>query len=166
MKKYTTVFLKNRLLITSLAGSFFFLLFFFLLLLHKGTVYPPVFAFLAYVPFVIWFGIDALLTVRFREMIRRQEERLNIGFDDTGSEPLFPGSTTYLSDSWLIFSGKEAFHRLYIVKVSIKTVRTGMGNDYYLKITTLEEKTFAKAIDSCTNAKKVKFWFENANGPE
>lgn len=161
MNKYTGLFLKNRVLITSLSGTFFFLLFFFVLLFHKDAVYPPAFAFLVYVPFLIWYGIDVLLTIRFQKLIRYQEKRLNVVFDDANAVPLFPKSLTYLSNSWLIFSGKEAFHKLYIERISIKTIHTSMGNYYKVSIITLKGNTYTKAVDSYTSAKMIKKWLKN-----
>ena len=161
MKKYTVLFLKNRLLITSLFGSFFFLLFFFVSLFIPDAAYPPIFALLAYVPFVIWYGIDIIMTIRFRKLIRFQENLLNVVFNDDNAIPLFPKSLTYISNSWLIFSGKEAFHKLFIERISIKTIHTNMGNDYNLKIMTRKGKTYTKVIDSYTSAKKIQNWLKN-----
>lgn len=161
MNKYSELFLKNRLLITSFIGTFFFLLFFFVLLIYKDAVYPPAFALFAYVPFLIWYGIDILLTIRFRKLIHYQEERLNVVFNDSNAVPLYPKSKTFLSDDWLIFSGKEAFHKLYLERISIKTVPVNMGNDCKLKITTRDGIIFTKAIDSYTNAKKIQNWLKS-----
>ena len=161
MEKYTRLFLKYRLLITSLSGTFFFLLFFFVLLFHKDAVYPPTFALLVYVPFLIWYGIDVLLTIRFQKLIRYQEKHLNVVFDDTNAVPLFPKSLTYLSDSWLIFSGKEAFHKQYIERILVETIHNSMGHDYKVNIMTLEGKAYTKAVDSYTSAEMIKKWLKN-----
>lgn len=82
MNKYTKLFLKNRLLLIFVVGTLFFLLFFFVLLFNKNAIYPPAFALWIYVPGVVWFAIDVLLTIRFRKLIRYQEEFLNISFND------------------------------------------------------------------------------------
>lgn len=162
MKKYTYVFLKNRFLIVFAAATLFFLLFFFVLLINKSAVYAPSFGLWVYVPAVVWYGIDILLSIRFQRMIRYQETYLNVVFSDADSAPLFPKSMTYLSKEWLIFSGKAAFHRQYIKKIAIKARRTNMGNDHYLKIQVCDGKTYTKAVDSYSNAQKIRDWFLNS----
>ncbi len=160
MNKYIILFLKNRLLIISVTGTLFFLLYFFVLLFNNN-VYTPIFAFWAFVPMLIWFCIDILLTIRFQRLIRYQEEYLNVVFNDINAVPLFPKSMTYLSDDWLIFSGKLAFHSQYIESISIIASWTSMGKDYKLKIQTCTGKTYMKSVDSYRNAIKIKHWFEN-----
>ena len=159
MKKYTYIFLKNRLLIVFSAAALLFLLFFFVLLINKNAVYALPFALWVYVPAAVWYSIDILLSIRFQRMIRYQEQYFNVVFSDADSVPLFPGSITYLSDDWLIFSGKTAFYRKYVGKITVERVHTNMGNDYYLKIQTCDGRTYTKAIDSYTNARKIQDWF-------
>ena len=161
MKKYTYLFLKIRLLVISVTATLFFLLDFFVLLFDKNAAYPPISAFWVYVPALIWYGLDILLTVRFERLIRYQEKCFNIVFSDENATPLFPSSSTFLSDHWLIFSGKSAFYRQYIKKIKIKTKRANGGNDYYLEIQTCDGKTYTKNPGSYTDAKKIRQWFVN-----
>lgn len=160
-KKYIIVFLKNRLRIIFITSTFFFLLFLFVLLFNKNTAYTPIFALWVYVSALIWYGVDILLSIRFQHMIKYQEKYLNVVFSDADSISLFPTSMTYLSDDWLIFCGKAAFHRQYITKVVIKRTRSNMGNDYRLTIQTCDGKNYTRAIDSYANARKIQNWFNS-----
>lgn len=163
MNKYTKLFLKNRLLLIFVVGTLFFLLFFFVLLFNKNAIYPPAFALWIYVPGVVWFAIDVLLTIRFRKLIRYQEEFLNISFNDQNAAPLFPRFLTYLSDDWVIFSGKTAFHREFIEKVTIrpKHASTG-GNNYILKIKTRTGRSYKRVFGSHADARDIQHWFKNS----
>ena len=160
MKKYIFLFLKNRLRIIFLTGTLLFLLFFFVLLLNSNTAYTPVFALWAFAPALAWYGIDLLLTIHFRRLIRYQEKLLNVVFHDANAVPLFPGSMTYLSDDWLIFSGTAAFHRQYIKSITIRTFHTNRGNDCKIKVQTRTGRTYMRAIASYTDGRKIKQWLD------
>ena len=109
------------------------------------------------------FAIDVLLTIRFRKLIRYQEEFLNISFNDQNAAPLLPRSLTYLSDDWVIFSGKTAFHREFIEKVTIrpKHASTG-GNNYILKIKTRTGRSYKRVFGSHADARDIQHWFKNS----
>ena len=134
MKRYIVRFLKTRFLVIFVVATLYYELSFFILLWCKTAVYAPPFALWTYVPALVWYLLDILLTFRFRRIIRYQERLFHVKFSDTNVAALYPGSNTFLSDDWLIFSGKSAFCRQYIRRVSIVTVRTGRGNDYRLKL--------------------------------
>lgn len=107
-----------------------------------------------YVHALVWYLLDILLTFRFRRIIRYQERLFHVKFSNTNAAALYTGSNTFLSDDWLIFSGRSAFCRQYIQRISIVTARRSMGNDYRLKLYTTDGKTYLRTIDSHTNAKK------------
>lgn len=161
MNKYIIRFLKNRFIIAFVSASLFFALFFFTLLWCKSPAFSPYFAFWVYVPALIWLLADVLLTIRFKRIIRYQEQLLGVEFNDTNANPLYPGSNTFLSDDWLIFAGKSAFHRQYIKRITINPKNTNIGLDYWLKIYTNDGKEYKRHIDSQTNTKKIQIWYKN-----
>lgn len=120
---------------------------------------PPPSALRVYVPALAWYLLDILLTFRFRQIIRYQERLFHVKFSDTNTAALYPKSNTFLSDDWLIFSGKSAFCRQYIRRISIVAVRTNRDNDYRLKLFTTDGKTYLHAIDSQINANKIQRWY-------
>lgn len=160
MKRYIVRFLKTRFLVIFGVATLYYELSFFILLWCKTAVYAPPFALWTYVPALVWYLLDILLTFRFRQIIRYQERLFHVKFSDTNAAALYPESNTFLSDDWLIFSGKSAFCRKYIRRISIVAVRTNRGgNDYRLKLFTTDGKTYLHAIDSQTNANKIQRWY-------
>ena len=160
MKLYIVRFLKARFLVIFGVATLYYELSFFILLWCKTAVYAPPFALWTYVPALVWYLLDILLTFRFRQIIRYQERLFHVKFSDTNVAALYPGSNTFLSDDWLIFSGKSAFCRQYIRRVSIVTVRTGRGNDYRLKLYANDGKTYLlRMIDSYASAKTIQRWY-------
>lgn len=159
MKRYIVRFLKARFLVIFGVATLFYELFFYVLLWCKTAAFAPPSVLWIYVPALAWYLLDILLTFRFRQIIRYQEHPFHVKFSDTNATALYPGSNTFLSDDWLIFSGRSAFYRQYIRRISIVTVRTNMGNDYRLKLYTTDGKTYLRAMDSHTNAKKIQRWY-------
>lgn len=159
MKRYIVRFLKARFLVIFGVATLYYELSFFMLLWCKTAVYAPPFALRVYVPALVWYLLDILLTFRFRQITRYQERLFHVKFSDTNAAALYPESNTFLSDDWLIFSGKSAFCRQYIRCISIVAVRTNRGNDYRLKLFTTDGKTYLHAIDSQTNANKIQRWY-------
>ena len=160
MKRYIVRFLKTRFLVIFGVATLFYELFFYVLLWYKTAAFAPPSALRVYVPALAWYLLDILLTFRFRQIIRYQERLFYVKFSDTNVAELYPGSNTFLSDDWLIFSGKSAFCRQYIRRVSIVTVRTGRGNDYRLKLYANDGKTYLlRMIDSHASAKTIQLWY-------
>ncbi len=159
MKRYIVRFLKMRFLVISGGTTLFYELFFYVLLWCKTAAFAPPSALWIYVPALAWYLLDILLTFRFRQIIRYQERLFHVKFSDTNATALYPKSNTFLSDDWLIFSGKSAFCRQYIRRISIVTVRTNRGNDCRLKLFTTDGKTHLRAMDSQTNANKIQRWY-------
>lgn len=159
MKRYIVRFLKTRFLVIFGVATLYYELSFFILLWYKTAVYAPPFALWTYVPALAWYLLDILLTFRFRQIIRYPERLFHVKFSDTNAAALYPESNTFLSDDWLIFSGKSAFCRKFIRRISIVAVRTNRGNDYRLKLFTTNGKTYLHAIDSQTNANKIQHWY-------
>lgn len=159
MKRYIVRFLKTRFLVIFGGATLFYELFFYVLLWCKTAAFAPPFALWTYVPALAWYLLDILLTFRFRQIIRYQERLFHVKFSDTNAAALYPESNTFLSDDWLIFSGKSAFCRQYIRRISIVAVRTNRDNDYRLKLFTTDGKTYLHAIDSQTNANKIQRWY-------
>lgn len=107
---------------------------FFALLWCKTAVDALPSALWVYVPALVWYLLDILLTFRFRRIIRYQERLFHVKFSNTNAAALYTESNTLLSDDWLIFSGRSAFCRQYIQRISIVTARH-------------------------TNAKKIQRWY-------
>lgn len=158
MKRYIVRFLKTRFLVIFGGATLFYELFFYVLLWCKTAAFAPPSALWTYVPALVWYLLDILLTFRFRQIIRYPERLFHVKFSDTNVAALYPESNTFLDD-WLIFSGKSAFCRKHIRRISIVAVRTNMGNDYRLKLFTTDGKTYLHAIDSQTNANKIQHWY-------
>lgn len=159
MKRYIVRLLEARFLVIFGGATLFYELFFYVLLWCKTAAFAPPSALWVYVPALLWYLLDILLTFRFRQIIRYQERLFHVKFSDTNAAALYPESNTFLSDDWLIFSGKSAFCRQYIRRISIVAVQTNRGNDYRLKLFTTDGKTYLHAIDSQTNASKIQRWY-------
>lgn len=127
MKRYIVRFLKTRFLVIFGGTTLFYELFFYVLLWCKTAAFAPPSALRVYVPALVWYLLDILLTFRFRQIIRYPERLFHVKFSDTNAAALYPESNTFLSDDRLIFSGKSAFCRKFIRRISIVAVRTNRG---------------------------------------
>ena len=165
MKKYITLFLKTRFVLIFGCATALFVLFFSVLLFDRNAVYPPIFALWVYFVAIVFYAINLLVVLRFQRVIAYQERLFDIRFCDTNATPLYKGSIkapgVFLSDDWLIFAGKSAFCRQYIKHIDIKSEEANMGNDYRLRIYTVDYKEYSIHIDSPANARRIQIWYKN-----
>ena len=97
---------------------------------------------------------------RFRRMIEKQEEYLSVNFEDTGVKGFEQELMLFLADDWLILAGSMAFHRMYISMLNWEMEyprRAATG--YWLKIKTVDQKTYRIHLHSVQACKQVHRWW-------
>jgi len=114
---------------------------------------------ISFIPFVLSalsVAIAALYTIRFKKMIKMQEQIYNIEFQDTNVVPI--GKTLFLSDEWLIWAGKGAFYRKHIKTINSVRVQGGRyGFSYKALIKTADGKNYSFCC-AASDIKKIRKW--------
>ena len=95
-------------------------------------------------------------------LVNEQKGVLGVDFDDTGAAPLYPKSGIFLSDNWLIASGRLYLHRNFILNVAIEARPFKGRKDYYC-LFKCRDGDHRLPVDSSVSAKKIKDWVDAEN---
>lgn len=161
MDSYIKRFLKNRFCLTFGIATLFELLFLIPDLLYDQALEGPAFYIGCYLLALGWFLLDIGYTLYFRRLIRYQERLLHTTFNDANARPLYPHSHIIFSDEWLIFTGKAAFCRAYIRRITISTRPSGRTYVHILKIYTNDGNRYTHRFSSHSDAQKIRQWFNS-----
>lgn len=106
------------------------------------------------------FAVSLIPIVRFHNMIRMQEAMFDIRFQANDATPLHRHSLVYLSKDWLIVAGRYAFYRDFIrnKRIMIQVQKTSFGNNYFIKIDGINDRSYRFHADSSSSAKQMKAW--------
>ena len=96
------------------------------------------------------------------QLVNEQRKALGVDFDDAGAKPLYPSSGIYLSDTWLIASGRLYLHRNFILNVVIEARPFKGRKDYYC-LFKCRDGDHRLPVDSSVSAKKIKDWVDAEN---
>lgn len=139
---------------------FLFLLFFVVSLFYNELPYDAITTFVVIGLALVIFLSSLVPILRFNQMIRMQEVMFQVAFDDQNATPIHRNSLVYCSNQWLIVSGRYAFYRSFIRNNQIKIVTEGTsrGNQYYIKIDGVNNRSYKFLADSASSAKTIKAW--------
>lgn len=161
MTPYIKRFLKNRFCLVFGSATLFGLLLLIPDLLYDQAVEDPMIYIGCYLLALGWFLLDIGYTLYFRRLIRYQEQLLHTTFNDANARPLYPHSHIIFSDDWLIFSGKSAFCRAYIRRITVSTRPSGRTYVHILKIYATDGKRYTHRFSSRSDAQKIRQWFKS-----
>ena len=163
IRKYIILYIKYQLKITLifsglpliLTGIFLFV---------PSIEFHDALIFLA-IPFmsVLYFLWSLLYLIGFQNMIKEQESRYGIVFDDTNAQKL--DNTVFVSDAWLIFSGKYAFYYRDIQNITSIKYRHRRGY-YYIVIHTVNKEKYTTSVSAASIIPKIKTWFQKHRNGE
>lgn len=161
--KYVNQYLKRNAVLISffvLPLTVLFLIAALVLDMLAGNIY------LCFIPLAVGllcFLFSCIRSIKFRLMIRSQEKKYNVIFNDENVRSVGTGGNTYLSDGWLIKAGAYALCREYIVKFSMKTLEGGKagGVGYKVIAETMDGQLFGFWTASSSDIKIYKDWRTN-----
>lgn len=162
MTPYIKRFLKNRFCLAFGSATLFGLLLLIPDLLYDQALEDPTIYIGCYLLALCWFLLDIGYTLYFRRLIQYQEQLLHTTFNDANARPLYPHSHIIFSDDWLIFTGKAAFCRAYIRRITISTRPSGRTYVHILKIYATDGKRYTHRFSSRSDAQKIRQWFNSA----
>ena len=151
MKKYIKIYHKQNVKVALFCAIIAFMPLFIASLCYEVI---PEDILLSFVPFglaTICVAIASLYTIRFKKLIKTQEQIYNIEFQDTNAVSI--GKTLYLSDKWLIWAGSGAFYKEHIKTISSVRVRTS----YKAVIQTVDDKKYSFWC-TASDIKKIRKW--------
>ena len=162
MRKYNLLYMK-RVAVWVAAISISLTLLFLIVALISHTLPSQLLACLSplSVGVIVWAASLSRMPFAHR-LVNEQKGVLGVEFDDTGAAPLYPKSGVFLSDNWLIASGRLYLHRAFIQSVSVRARPFKGRKDYYclFKCRGGDHKLF---VDSSASAQKIKAWFDAEN---
>ena len=118
--------------------------------------------FIAFAPFAIaaiCVAIASLYTIRFKKMIKMQEQLYGVQFNDDNAIHL--GTTLYLSEDWLIWAGSCSIYKNHIKSISSKLITGRSGTSNKVTITTVDNKKYVIWCLSSSNINKIRKWKNN-----
>ena len=130
LKKYNVFYIKRTALWILTSFSVAGILMFVLALVTDASRRDQLIV-LAFIPlgWILW--VFSILSVPYAtRLCRRQTKQLSIPFDDQGAIPMHPTSMTFLSEDWLIASGRLYLHRNFIRSITVEVRKTARGATY------------------------------------
>lgn len=156
MEKYIKIYHKQNVRAALLCAIIMFLPLFIVSLLYD--VYPEdiLISFFPFVLAVLSVAIASLYTVRFKKLIKMQEQIYGIEFQDANAVHI--GKRLYLSDEWLIWAGSGAFYKKHIKTIgSVCTHVASPGISYKAVIKTIDGKKYSFSC-AASDIKKIRKW--------
>ena len=156
MEKYINIYKKRNYKMGIFCAIIVFIPLFVVSLIFDVISYDIAISFLPFLLSFLCVLFANLHTIRFRKMIREQENLYNIEFNDNNVEHL--ETTLYLSDDWLICAGSSAFNKKHIssIKTRVECGRSGISNRIIIK--TIDNKKYSIWCLNDKNIKKIKKW--------
>ena len=154
--KYIKIYHKRNVVLALVCAVIVFIPWFIAALLSDAVPYDIWFSFLPFPVAAAYVAVAALTTVRFKWIIKAQEERYGVTFGDHGAIRL--ETTLFLSDEWLIRAGVSAIYKDHIqsVRSSLRRGRGGSSNRVVIK--TVDGKKYVVWCQSSSGVRKIKSW--------
>ncbi len=156
INKYINIYNKRNCLLSLLCAIIAFVPLFVVSLIYDVVPEDILIAFAPFVIGAICVAIASLFTIRFRKMIRRQEQLYKVQFSDRNAVHL--ETTLYLSSDWLIWAGISAIYRNHIKSISSKLIIGKGGSSNKVIIKTVDNKKYTIWCLSSSNVVKIKKW--------
>ena len=156
MKKYIKVYHKRNAMLALLCATPAFIPLFVVSLLYD---YVPEDTLISFSPFVLAafsVAVASLSAIRFKKLIRRQEQIYGTQFQDTNAEHI--EKTLYISRDWLIRAGTFAFYKKHVKSITYILQNGKGGPSYKVTIKTIENKRYTFVSKNLSNIKKIRKW--------
>lgn len=156
MEKYIKIYHKQNTKVALICAIIAFVPLFTVSLCYEVIPEDTLISFAPFVLATISVAIASLYTLRFKKLIKTQEQIYNIKFQDTNAVSI--GKTLYLSDKWLIWAGSGAFYKEHIKSISSVRVHGGRyGSSYKAVIQTVDGKKYSFWC-AASDIKKIRKW--------
>ena len=156
INKYINIYNKRNCLLSLLCASIAFIPLFVTSLMYDVVPEDILIAFSPFAIAIICDLIASLFTIRFRKIIRRQEQLYKVQFSDLNVVHL--ETTLYLSSDWLIWAGISAIYKKHIKSISSKLIIGKGGSSNKVIIKTVDNKKYIIWCKSSSNVIKIKKW--------
>ena len=156
INKYINIYNKRNCLLSLLCASIAFIPLFVTSLMYDVVPEDILIAFSPFAIAIICDLIDSLFTIRFRKIIRLQEQLYKVQFSDLNVVHL--ETTLYLSSDWLIWAGISAIYKKHIKSISSKLIIGKGGSSNKVIIKTVDNKKYIIWCKSSSNVIKIKKW--------
>jgi predicted ferric reductase len=156
MEKYIKIYHKRNAQLGCLCAFIAFVPLFIVSLFYDVISEDTLVSFVPFALAAICVAVASLYTIRFKKLIKQQEEIYLIQFQDDNVEHL--ETTLYLSDNWLIWAGSCAFYKNHIKSISSVRRFGRAGSSNQVTIKTVDDKKYTVWCLSASNVKKLKQW--------
>ena len=156
INKYINIYNKRNCLLSLLCASIAFIPLFVTSLMYDVVPEDILIAFSPFAIAIICVLIASLFTIRFRKIIRLQEQLYKVQFSDRNVVHL--ETTLYLSSDWLIWAGISAIYKKHIKSISSRLIIGKGGSSNKVIIKTVDNKKYIIWCKSSSNVIKIKKW--------
>ncbi|MBQ8524513.1 MAG: hypothetical protein IJ457_07820 [Clostridia bacterium] len=154
--KYIHIYTKRNCLLALSCASIAFMPLFIVSLMYDVILEDTLVAFVPFIIAAICVAIASLSTIRFKKMIRMQEQQYGVQFNDDNVVHL--ETTLYLSEKWFIWAVISAIYKDHIKSIHSKLVHGRSGSSNKVTIKTVDNKKYTIWCLSSSNINKIKKW--------
>ena len=156
VNKYIYIYTRRNCLLALFCASIAFIPLFIVSLIYDVIPEDTLIAFVPFVIAAICVAIASLATIRFKKMIKMQEQQYGVQFDDDNVVHL--ETTLYLSENWLIWAGISSIYKNHIKSIHSKLVHGRRGSSNKVTIKTVDNKKYIIWCLSSSNINKIRKW--------
>lgn len=159
INKYIYIYNRRNCLLALFCALITFLPIFIGSLIYDLLPEDTLVSFMPFVIAIICVAIASLYTIRFKKMIKMQEQLYGVQFNDDNVVHL--ETTLYLSEDWLIWAGISSIYKCHIKSIRSELIRGGSGASNRVVITTVDNKKYVIWCLSSSNINKIRKWKNN-----
>ncbi|MBE6530601.1 MAG: hypothetical protein E7679_00720 [Ruminococcaceae bacterium] len=159
INKYIHIYNRRNCLLAFFCASIGFIPSFIVSLIYDVIPKDTLIAFAPFVIAAICVAIASLYTIRFKKMIKMQEQLYGVQFNDDNVIRL--EATLYLSQDWLIRAGISSIYKSHIKSINSKLVHGKGGSSNKVTIKTVDNKKYIIWCLSSSNVNKIRKWKNN-----
>lgn len=109
----------------------------------------------------MFFLFSLIYIIRFKKIIKKQEQMYNITFNDQNAVQLSKKNLNYLSDEWYIQAGSLAIYYKYIKSITLKSHHNRNNTTYEIIFKTKDGHKYKVGIEKTTHYNKIRQWYNN-----
>ena len=156
MEKYIIIYHKRNIMFASLFAMLAFIPMFITSLLYDYEPKDTVVSFFPFVFAAFNVAVASLSIIRFKKVIRKQEQLYGIQFQDINAVHI--EKTLYISRDWLIRAGTFAFYKKHIKSITYMLQNGKGGPSYIITIKTTENKKYIFWSKNLSSIKEIRKW--------
>ena len=154
--KYIHIYTRRNCLLALFCASIAFIPLFIVSLIYNVIPEDTLIAFVPFLIAAICVAIASLCTIRFKKMIKMQEQLYGVQFNDDNVVHL--ETTLYLSEKWLIWAGISSIYKDHIKSIHSKSVCGKSGFSNKVTIKTVDNKKYIIWCSSSSSINKIRKW--------